>query len=351
MNYKLKIMYLIVVSTLTVGCITEETTNEENELLTTQVKSVELEDSLYNYFDIQDNNELYYSNGKITSPKNSLGKVIYRTVDDKEWEDILNVVADSLNNNETFIKKLPRPLDYLCPKKLLAAFELFPNLKNDKGEDLTTVKALKSQCEYVGFDCEDKCGDSTDPYLNRVNLKGKTVVIDRYKPKTSMEIYPYRMHASSFINNNWFYSSAGSETYFQKRQRVWTGIFSGMQWRWRAFDPDRNGIRTYCVECNSSDGCGIKLMKTDLDTFWDTEDITVRCSWDFFINKIQVSGEYGNGAFSNVDPSVDGWNIPKNYKGGVVGTHYVRHGDHRFKAKTSVNMPSEIIKHMNFTYR
>jgi hypothetical protein len=118
-----------------------------------------------------------------------------------------------------------------------------------------------------------------------------------------------------------------------------------MQWRMRSFDPDRNGIRSYCLECNSEGYCGSKMV-TDLDTWGDTEDITIRCSFGFILK--------GGGVKIHEDGSTSGyvkWQKVKDYKGGVVGMHYVRHGDKYFKATTSKNTPASLRREFSFSYR
>lgn len=59
------------------------------------------------------------------------------------------------------------------------------------------------------------------------------------------------------------------------------------------------------------------------------------------INKLEDLKEYTN------DPSV---NVVTEYNGAVIGMHYVRHGNHEFRAKTSKNAPADLIKHIKQKY-
>lgn len=73
---------------------------------------------------------------------------------------------------------------------------------------------------------------------------------------------------------------------------------------------------------------------TDLDTCCDTEDITVRCN---------VSLPFSGGVKSSLK-------IVKEFNGGVIGMHYVRHGSNYFKAITSKNIPSDMISMIKSKY-
>lgn len=136
---------------------------------------------------------------------------------------------------------------------------------------------------------------------------------------------------------------SSAETYFYKRVRAWTGFYSGMQWRWRGFDPDRNGIRAKCIECDGKGGdCALnKAPTSNLDTWGDTETIATRCSFNMPFGKVEVRSDVGvtNGEFEIKGGGVTKWEVPPGYYGGVFGMHYVRHGSNYFKAKTSKNIP------------
>ena len=95
---------------------------------------------------------------------------------------------------------------------------------------------------YIGLNCAE-CNDASeeDPYLKTTKILKKDVVEENkdFKSSVSVEIYPYRMDASSFVTNvKYLYSSTGSETYFKKRQRVWRGPITGMVWRWASFQRE-----------------------------------------------------------------------------------------------------------------
>lgn len=170
------------------------------------------------------------------------------------------------------------------------------------------------------------------------------------------------MIASSFVTNiSKLYHSAGSETYFKKRQRVWRGPFKGMVWRWADFDPDRNGVRTYCfsgckVEKDSHGyfkkfSCKQHNHATDMDNWLDTEDITVRCALDFPITgiKFNFSVSEENGISPN-KPTTGKTHFVESYDGGVIGYHYVRHGGNHFKAITSKKLSKEVVKYIRKEY-
>lgn len=276
--------------------------------------------------------------------------------------------AKRIAENADYSHSIKRPLDYICPTSWLAMNEDYKTIMLSNGDTLLSDKILFDNCEYTGFTCNN-CNDSSDndPYLDALKVLKKSVENLDYSSKVTVEIYPYKMIASSFVTNiKLLYSSAGSETYFQKRQRVWRGISKGMVWRWASFDPDRNGIRTYCFnKCvheesygglYSSFECSDTKKETDLDTCCDTEDITVRCKLSFpFQGGIKVSANVstknGVSAVPINDPedlkaytNKPGINVVTEYNGAVIGLHYVRHGNHEFKARTSKNAPEKLRK-------
>lgn len=121
-----------------------------------------------------------------------------------------------------------------------------------------------------------------------------------------------------------------------------------MVWRWASFDPDRNGVRTYCFNgCKEEIGpetdwqysfsCSNVKHSTDLDTCCDTEDITVRCQVNLpFEGGIKITADvYEDGSTAiKGKPTKGGVKKITEYNGGVIGMHYVRHKDYYFQAKT-----------------
>lgn len=188
------------------------------------------------------------SNGSIseTAVKESMGDSI------SEFYDMEVLYANRIAEDADYSRLIKRPLDYVCPTSLLAMNEDYESIILVGGDTLLSDKILFDQCEYIGLLCEG-CDDSSeeDPYLMQRKVLEKKAETASFNSKITVEIYPYRMIAESFISDYKILSTAGSETYFKKRQRVWRGPFKGMVWRWAAFDPDRNGIRSYCFS-----GCG-----------------------------------------------------------------------------------------------
>lgn len=271
-----------------------------------------------------------------------------------------------------YSRSIERPLDYVCPTSWLAMNDDYETIVLANGDTLLSNKILFEKCEYIGLSCDD-CDDSAeeDPYLKQPkSLKKEAVEIDSYNSKITVEIYPYRMLAESFISDYKVVSTAGSETYFEKRQRVWRGPFKGMVWRWASFDPDRNGIRSYCFSGCGYDrygnfSCAKTSHATDLDKCCDTEDITVRC-------KITPFTEFNVSTGSTPNPNQDltGYNpnantqltgnekdptFRKATEYGVIGLHYVKHNDLEFRAKTSKNLSKDtrnaILSNYTLSYR
>ncbi|OWV11387.1 hypothetical protein [Fibrobacter sp. UWB5] len=332
-------------------------------------------DSILPYFEFDEQGnkiQIFQNNNNVLKKEVGNRKLVLDSL--SEFLELETYYANRLANDPDYSRTIKRPLDYVCPTSWLAMSEDYNTITLANGDTLLSDKILFSNCEYTGFSCDD-CDDSSDkdPYLDALKVQKKSVENTDFDSKVTVEIYPYKMIASSFVTNvKYVYSSAGSETYFQKRQRVWRGPFKGMVWRWAAFDPDRNGIRTYCFnKCKyeesyggliSSFECSETRHATDLDTCCDTEDITVRCKLSFpFQGGIQVSvnSSTDNGVtmtpinkledlkeYTN-DPSV---NVVTEYNGAVIGMHYVRHGNHEFRAKTSKNAPADLIKHIKQKY-
>lgn len=294
---------------------------------------------------------------------------------------ILESVDDFLNMEESYAKHLAedaafshsikRPLDYVCRTSWLAMNEDYNSITLENGDTLLSDKILFENCEYIGFQCDD-CDDSAeeDPYLKQPKaLKKESVEDVSYKSSVTVEIGSYRMIAESFISNYSLLSlasmtTAGSETYFKKRQRVWRGPFTGMVWRWADFDPDRNGIRSYCFSGCAYDAygkfsCGKRSHATDLDDCCDTEDITVRCKLDFShsfgvsanndADSYYVGGNAGTGISLQGNEETDVL-LKNSGTTGVIGLHYVKHNGMEFKAKTSKNLSGNTLSGILSTY-
>lgn len=271
-----------------------------------------------------------------------------------------------------YSRSIERPLDYVCPTSWLAMNDDYETIVLANGDTLLSNKILFEKCEYIGLSCDD-CDDSAeeDPYLKQPkSLKKEAVEIDSYNSKITVEIYPYRMLAESFISDYKVVSTAGSETYFEKRQRVWRGPFKGMVWRWASFDPDRNGIRSYCFSGCGYDrygnfSCAKTSHATDLDKCCDTEDITVRCKITPFTEFNVSTGSTPNpnqdltGYNPNANTQLTGNEKDANFKKatdyGVIGLHYVKHNDLEFRAKTSKNLSKDtrnaILSKYSLSYR
>ena len=306
-------------------------------------------DSVLPYFDFdEDGNRTHYlSKSKDNTLKKANNRQILTLDSEKDFIKLEADYAKRIAEDTDYRKSIERPLDYVCPTSMLAMNEDYEVITLANGDTVLSNKILLENCTYIGYDCE-KCDDSAeeDPYLKAPKtLKKETVENTSFDTEVTVEIYPYRMIASSFIAKNILYASAGAETYFKKRQRVWRGPFTGMVWRWADFDPDRNGVRAYCF-----DGCAItdkgKLACTDpesssdLDSEGDdTEDITIRCNISFGF----TLGDFEKQTMLRFKTTAE------KFKGGVVGMHYVKHNDYYFKAKTSTGFSQEV-KDMLHTY-
>lgn len=319
-------------------------------------------DSLLPYFEFsEDGNKTIYSSGT----KRTLSRKALVLDSLEEFFALEESIAEKISKDNSFKTQIARPLDYVCKTSLLALNEIYETISLKSGIILLDDKILFEQCEYIGFPCSENCDESSekDPHLTskRNLILKKEIKSETYDSKTTVEIYPYRMIASSFVTNiSKLYHSAGSETYFKKRQRVWRGPFKGMVWRWADFDPDRNGIRTYCfsgckVEKDSYGyfkkfSCKQHNHATDMDNWLDTEDITVRCALDFPITnvKLNFSVSEENGISPNKPTGKS--HIVESYDGGVIGYHYVQHGENHFKAITSKKLSKEVIKLLRSEY-
>lgn len=318
-------------------------------------------DSVLPYFDFDDNgNRIEYMPNKSFLAK-SIAKKTLVLDSIEEYYALESEYAERISTDHEYSHSIARPLDYNCQTSLLAMNSDYETIMLANGDTILSNKKLLESCEYIGLECNN-CDDTSeeDPYLKVKKVLKKEIHEENtdYKSSVTVEIYPYRMNASSFVTNiKYLYSSAGSETYFKKRQRVWRGPFTGMVWRWASFDPDRNGVRTYCFngckeEIDPKTGtsytfsCSNVKHDTDLDTCCDTEDITVRCQIKLpFEGGFKVTADvYEDGSTSvSGKPTKGSVKKVKEYNGGVIGMHYVRHGDYYFKTRTSKNLPDKII--------
>lgn len=350
--------------------------NPQRETASAEVEAFieSMGDSVLPYFDFdKDGNRIeYLPNTSILAKSVEKRTLVLDSLE--EYYALENEYAERISKDHEYSRSIARPLDYNCQTSLLAMNADYETIMLASGDTILSNKKLLESCDYIGLKCDGiNCDDSSeeDPYLKVAKLLKKEVHEENteFKSSVSVEIYPYRMDASSFITNiKYLYSSAGSETYFKKRQRVWRGITTGMVWRWASFDPDRNGVRTYCFngchegfdkdyafrtfECSEVD------HDTDLDTCCDTEDITVRCKVSLpFEGGIKVTTNFDENGPTSTDVNTQNGKIKivKEYNGGVIGMHYVRHGDNYFKAKTSKNLPDnvldEILRKYSISYR
>lgn len=374
-----KNIYTSLLLTCLFGCSNSFDNEEAKNIPSTSIEtsSTELEsfiesmgDSVLPYFDFdEEGNRIEYLPNKSFLAK-SIEKKTLVLDSIEEYYALESEYAERISTDHEYSHSIARPLDYNCQTSLLALNADYETIMLASGDTILSNKKLLESCEYIGFECNN-CDDASeeDPYLKVVKALKKEIHEENteYKSSVTVEIYPYRMNASSFVTNiKYLYSSAGSETYFKKRQRVWRGPFTGMVWRWASFDPDRNGVRTYCFNgCkegfDSNSGliafeCSSVKHDTDLDTCCDTEDITVRCDLKLpFEGGIKVTSNVSseNGiSFDSIDKQ-KGSSIKtvKEYNGGVIGMHYVRHKDYYFKAKTSKNLPDKIISRIKQKYQ
>ncbi|MBR4398917.1 MAG: hypothetical protein IKT05_07020 [Fibrobacter sp.] len=321
-------------------------------------------DSILPYFEFDEQGQkLQYF--KEYALKKEIGRkdLILKSVDD--FLDMEESYAKHLAEDAAYSHSIKRPLDYVCRTSWLAMNEDYSSIALENGDTLLSDKILFESCKYIGFKC-DGCDDTAeeDPYLKRPKaLKKESVEDASFNSSITVEIDSYRMIAESFISDYKIFSTAGSETYFKKRQRVWRGPFTGMVWRWADFDPDRNGIRSYCFSGCGYDmygkfSCDKRAHETDLDKSFDTEDITVRC-------KITPVGEFSTGHPSAQNENLTGFNpnantqltgnekdphFRKATEYGVIGMHYVKHKDLEFRAKTSANLTKTIREGIVSTY-
>lgn len=343
------------------GCSEDSTVNSTVANLTKTNKTDEIGyakaqgDSLFPYFEFNENGtRTRYPQGTHTLAKKSgqRDELILNSIED--FATLEASISKKLSTDSDYNHSIERPLDYVCRPSLLALNEQYSTIRLATGDTILNDRKLLESCSYIGFDCEN-CDDTAeeDPYLSAPKtLRKETVETASFDSEVTVEIYPYRMIASSFINNYAVYASAGSETYFKKRQRVWRGT-SGMVWRWASFDPERNGIRAYCFEsCGLTEytnelACSEPESSSDLDTWGDTEDITERCDISFAFS---ISGSIGDDfTFYDISMHPTTQNV-KLFSHGVVGMHYVRHNDNYFKAKTSKGFAPEVKRLLN-TYR
>lgn len=329
-------------------------------------------DSLLPYFEFDSQGkktQFDFSSSEVVFAKRSASRSNLVLDSMEQFYELEEEISLRLASDEDYRRSIPRPLDYVCRTAHLALNKEYETIKLKSGETILSDQMLFKNCEYIGLSCSGDCDESgtTDPYIEQKKKAPTNLnkIQETYASSETVEIYPYRMMASSFISGTaYIYSSAGSETYFKKRERVWRGL-DGMVWRWVDFDPDRNGIRSNCFSncildqsVNNYGGyvdqsltCSSNMV-TDLDegTFSDTEDITIRCSLSMVINKIGV--KYDNGTAT---PQAGGFKLVREYGGGVIGSHYVKHGENVFKAKTSIGLSADmraaVLRQYSITYR
>jgi hypothetical protein len=345
-------------------------TNPQNETATTEVEAFieSMGDSILPYFEFNDDGSRIEDlpNPSFLAKSVERQELVLNSLE--EYYALESEYAERIDTDHEYSRSIARPLDYNCQTSLLAMNADYKTIKLASGDTILSDKKLLESCEFIGIKCdEEKCDEASekDPYLKVVNvLKKESKENTDFKSSVSVEIYPYRMDASSFVTNvKYLYSSAGSETYFKKRQRVWRGIIKGMVWRWASFDPDRNGVRTYCFNGCKEEfdqnngflnfGCSEVKHATDLDTCCDTEDITVRCKISLpFSGGVKVTTNFDEDGVTSVEGKPNKAKVKKvkEYNGGVIGMHYVRHGDNYFKAMTSKNLPDNVISKITSKY-
>lgn len=327
-------------------------------------------DSILPYFEFDENGKkIQYFKEDVLKKETGRRDIVLKSIDD--FLIMEESYAKHIAEDAIYSRSIKRPLDYVCRTSWLAMNEDYSSITLENGDTLLSDKILFENCEYIGFQCDD-CDDSAeeDPYLKCPRaLKKESVEDASYKSSVTVEIGSYRMIAESFISDYSLVSlasltTAGSETFFKKRQRVWRGPFTGMVWRWADFDPDRNGIRSYCFSGCGYDAygdfsCGKRSHATDLDDCCDTEDITVRCKLDFShsfgvsgnndADSYYVGGDAGTGIFLQGNEATD-VHLKNAGTTGVIGLHYVKHNDMEFKAKTSKNLSGNTLNGILRTY-
>lgn len=322
-------------------------------------------DSILPYFEFDENGrKIQYFKGSALKKEAARKDLVLKSVEDFLYME--ESYAKRLAEDAVYSHSIKRPLDYVCRTSWLAMNEAYSSITLENGDTLLSDKVLFEQCKYIGFKC-DGCDDTDeeDPYLKRAKtLKKESVEEASFNSSITVEIGSYRMIAESFISDYKVISTAGSETYFKKRQRVWRGPFTGMVWRWADFDPDRNGIRSYCFSGCGSDAygnfsCAKVSHETDLDKSFDTEDITVRCKLNFSFpfggsvttnpDSYYVGGNAGTGIALQGNEATD-VHLKNGGTTGVIGLHYVKHNDMEFKAKTSKNLSDGTLNRILETY-
>lgn len=312
-------------------------------------------DSLLPYFEFDTNGnkiEFDFKNEAVLMKNDNQRKILVVN-SEEDFINLENTEAINIETDNEYRKSIARPLDYACRTSLLALSQKYSVILTNAGDTLLSDQILFEGCVNVGFSCENNCDESSedDPYLAASKVLKKTVENRDYASEATVEIYPYKMIASSFINGiNFIYSSAGAETYFKKRERVWRGL-SGMVWRWVDFDPDRNGVRVGCFQCDykideyggpATEFACERETESSVDTWGDSEDITQRCYLDMFVKSVRV----GITEEGNTKPNAS-FRFIKKYEGGVIGMHRVVHKDLEFKAKTSKGLSKSVIDFIN----
>jgi len=312
-------------------------------------------DEILPYFEFLDNGKIWLPNNDnhtFALKKSSTTKILDN---DTAWWALQIEMMNRLETDFEYVENIARPLDYACPLYLVALFNEYENIKLANGEEVLSASILKDNCQYTGFEC-DNCDLSAeeDPYKNRPIVLEKVVKTETYARSVSVDIDNYKMTATSFKTNiPYIYAAGGSETEFQKRQRVLT--WSGMRWRYASCDPDRNGIRSYCVACNlTQDKYGnysfdcSNNSASGVETWFFPRYYSKRCQIDMAITNVGIKITSG-GSVSAQTPK--GIHIVKPFRDGVIGMHYIRHAGHDFYARTSIDVPAEDMTFLNSMYK
>lgn len=175
--------------------------------------------TVYYHFEFsEDGNKSIYSSGT----RRTVSRSNLQLDSLEEFFALEESIAEKITNDDSFRSQIARPLDYVCKTSLLALSEIYETISLKNGKVLLGDKILFDQCEYIGFPCNENCDEFSeeDPYLSskRNSILKKETKSETYDSKTTVEIYPYRMIASSFVTNiSKLYHSAGSETYLKKK--------------------------------------------------------------------------------------------------------------------------------------
>jgi hypothetical protein len=124
-------------------------------------------DSINPYFSLNEDGSVWFSNSDIEGLRKN-GVIDSLLLSETEWLELQLAVMDSIESNPEYMKKYARPLDYNCPAPMVALFNNYSHIKLTNGQVVVSDSILKSECEYVGYDCGVECGAEDDPYLKDV---------------------------------------------------------------------------------------------------------------------------------------------------------------------------------------